>query len=988
MRWLLILLGLIVAASIGLVLAWPRMVDEPRLRAEMARLLQEAGGPRLQVQGAIRLELLPLPRITVDRVVLGDRAAMGGAPDFEADRVDLEIAPLALLAGRIEPSRLQLVRPQIDIADGAVAAGEALLRGLSGGALAGLQRIDIVDGTIRQDAASGWPDPIAAIDLTATRSEDATFRVEASAAVAGDPLRLVLAGAPLAVGVPVSLTMEMRSGPRDSPAELDFRGSMVPGQDGTRLDGALRVDAQRRPLPAWVDDTLGWGGVVWPNLPWALQGRLSVTQGLVGLTDAEISLPGGRLRGTVAVDFGPAPAFDLSLDGSQLELTPELLRAVQDLGSGSRLPEPWTGRAQLRLADLVWRNDRVRGLQAEMEWPRGRGPDLRQLEANLPGASSLRWVGTGRGTNELPLAGKIDLQSGELRRLLTWLGAVPDDLPQGGLTSLDMSAAAGIGPGRFRLDDLRVRLDATELTGSVTYAADTRPRLDVVLAADRLNVALYADTAPARTAWSKWRDRLQSLDGRIDLTVDRLSHDVLRGRGFRLLAGLETGQLSLEELHLADLGGASLELRGALDLRQGRYGLAVDARLSEAKPFLRLLHVEPPAEIERLAPLRLTGDMRGGAETAQLDLKLSGQRASASLSGTLGTELDGKQIDLAATVAASDAADLLQALGWPGPPDRSALGAVDAQVGIRRQSGPLELSGRGRVGRSELDGRVSIAMGAERPLVEGALHAAMLDTGLLAAAYETLAIPLAFPPGRPWLWPGDWPSQPLRWEWLKAVDLKIALDAAALRHRAAELPGAGMEVTLEAGTLTLSRITVPIAGGELKGTVTLGPAPGYVILGTDLRLEGARAEQLAAALAPGSGFSGTMDVAAELAAEGQSVAGLVASLRGNGELAIRAGRVSGLELGQAAEARGSAGTELSTQGPFNVSQGILTSAASGMTLELGMTEARLDLKLDLLTWILDAQLAAALPGSRETTGIIRLFGPPGRVVPVPTAPAP
>ena len=34
---------------------------------------------------------------------------------------------------------------------------------------------------------------------------------------------------------------------------------------------------------------------------------------------------------------------------------------------------------------------------------------MRQLEANLPGASSLRWVGTGRGTNELPLAGKIDL---------------------------------------------------------------------------------------------------------------------------------------------------------------------------------------------------------------------------------------------------------------------------------------------------------------------------------------------------------------------------------------------------------------------------------------------------------------------------------------------------------------------------------------------------------------------------------------------------
>lgn len=987
MRWLLILLGLIVAAGIGFVVAWPRLVDEPRLRAELAKLLQEGGGPPLQIQGAVRLELLPLPRITVDRVVLGDRAAMGGAPDFEADRIDLEIAPLALLAGRIEPRRLQLVRPQIDIADGAVAAGEALLRGLSGGELAGLRRIDIVDGTVRQGAASGWPDSIEAIDLTATRSGDAAFRVEASAAVAGEPLRLVLAGAPLAVGAPVSLTLEMRSGPRESPAELDFRGSIVPDQDGTRLDGAVRVDAQRRPLPAWVDDALGWGGVVWPTLPWALQGRLSATRALIGLTDAEVSLPGGRLRGTAAVDLGPAPTFDLSFDGSQLELTAELVRAVQDLGHGGQLPEPWAGRAQLRLADLVWRGDRVRGLQAEMEWPRGRRPELRQLEAKLPGASSLRWAGAGQGTDDLPLAGKIDVQSGELRRLLTWLGAMPDDLPSGGLTSLDLSASAGIGPGRLDLADLRVRLDATELTGSVAYAAEMRPRLDAALVADRLNVALYAGVAPDSAAWSRWRDRLLSLDGRIDLIVDRLSRDVLRGQGFRLLAGIERGQLSLDELRLSDLGGASMEIRGSVDLGTGRYDLAADARLAEAKPFLRLLRIEPPAEIERLSPLQLTGEVHGGAETARVDFKLSGKRAAVGLTGTLGRELDGKLIDLAANVAATDTTDLLKALGWPAPADRSALGAVDARVEIRRNGGPFELSARGTLGHSELDGQASMVGGAERPRIEGALHAATLDTDLLAAVYETLAISLAFPPGRPWLWPGDWPREPLSWKWLKAADLKIALDATKLRHRAMELPGAGMEVTLEDGQLTLSRITSPIAGGELEGTVTLDSAPGYGILGADLRLTGAHAEQLAAAVAPGSGFSGTVDLAAELAAEGQSVADLVASLHGNGELAIRTGRVSGLELGRAADSSGSAVAELSARGPFNVAQGILTSREPGMELDLGVTKARLDLNVDLLSWIIDAQLAAALPGGQEATGIVRLFGPPGRAARVPTAPA-
>lgn len=987
MRWLLILLGLIIAAGIGLGVAWPRLVDESRLRAELTRLWQEAGGPRLQVQGAVRLELLPLPRITVDRVVLGERAALGATPSFAADRADLEIAPLALLAGRIEPRRLQLVRPQVDVAAGATDAGAALLRGLSGGGLAGLQRIDIVDGTVQQATSSGWPEIIEAIDLTATRSTDLDFHVEGSGAVAGEPVRLLLAGAPLAAGAPVSLTLELRAGPREAAAGLDFRGNIVPGEDGARLDGALRLDAERRPPPAWVASAMGWKGVVWPTLPWALQGRLSTTPGVIGLTDAEFSLAGALLRGTMAVDLGTNPAFDISLDGSQLQLTPDLLQAVQDLGKSGKVPEPWAGRARLRLAELGWRDDRVRGLQAEMEWPRGSGPQLRQLEAKLPGASTLHWAGTGSGTDELPLAGRIDLQSGELRRLLTWLGAGPDDLPVGGLTSLDMSATAGIGHGRLELADLRARLDATELTGSVAYAAEPRSRLDVVLAADRLNAALYAGTAPAATAWSTWRDRLLSLDGRLELTIDRLSRDALRGQGFRLLAGLDAGQLSLDELRLSDLGRASVEIRGSVDLGQGRYDLAADARLAQAKPFLRLLHVEPPAEIERLSPLRLTGEVHGGAGSARLSLALTGKRMAAGLTGTLGGELDGKQIDMAATVAAADAADLLQALGWPAPADRTALGTVDARVEIRRNGGPFQLSARGTVGPSELDGQGSIVQGAEKPRIEGTLHAATLDTDLLAAAYETLAIPLAFPPGRPWLWPGDWPREPLRWEWLKAADLRIALAAAKLRHRAAELPGAGMEVTLEDGRLTLSRINSPIAGGQLEGTVTLDSAPGYGVLGTDLRLTGAHAEQLAAAVAPGSGFSGSIDVAAELAAQGQSVADLVASLRGDGELAVRTGYLSGLELGQSTDNNGSAVAELSARGPFNVTQGILTSLEPGLELDLGMSKARLGLNVDLLSWIIDARLAAALPGSQEAMNIVRLFGPPGRAALVPPPPA-
>ena len=67
MRSLLILAGILVAALAAFALAWPRLVDAEALRAELARLLRSAGGSELQFQGAVRLELLPLPRVSIER---------------------------------------------------------------------------------------------------------------------------------------------------------------------------------------------------------------------------------------------------------------------------------------------------------------------------------------------------------------------------------------------------------------------------------------------------------------------------------------------------------------------------------------------------------------------------------------------------------------------------------------------------------------------------------------------------------------------------------------------------------------------------------------------------------------------------------------------------------------------------------------------------------------------------------------------------------
>ncbi len=122
-RGVLVLAGILVALIVAFLVAWPRLVDVPGLRGELARLLRETGGSNLRIDGAVRLELLPLPRVAIERAVIGDRIEVGPGPRFAADRIDVELAPLALLAGRIEPRGLQLVRPRLELTDRSASPG-------------------------------------------------------------------------------------------------------------------------------------------------------------------------------------------------------------------------------------------------------------------------------------------------------------------------------------------------------------------------------------------------------------------------------------------------------------------------------------------------------------------------------------------------------------------------------------------------------------------------------------------------------------------------------------------------------------------------------------------------------------------------------------------------------------------------------------------------------------------------------------------------
>jgi hypothetical protein len=221
------------------------------------------------------------------------------------------------------------------------------------------------------------------------------------------------------------------------------------------------------------------------------------------------------------------------------------------------------------------------------------------------------------------------------------------------------------------------------------------------------------------------------------------------------------------------------------------------------------------------------------------------------------------------------------------------------------------------------------------------------------------------------------------------VDLQLELEVARLRQGGRTLPGAQAKAALEDGRLAVSRIVLPLAGGTLDGTLTLEHEGGYATLGADLRLAEARAEFIAAALAPGSGLEGRLGLRAGLLAQGRSIADLVGSLRGEGELALSDGRLPGVALEPEPGAAAPTIDIVELSGPFHVEGGVAASSGPGLTLIHPAGEAEVQLRFDLLAWLAELRLdgrVAASPVERPPS--VRLIGAPGRLREVPAAVAP
>lgn len=315
-----------------------------------------------------------------------------------------------------------------------------------------------------------------------------------------------------------------------------------------------------------------------------------------------------------------------------------------------------------------------------------------------------------------------------------------------------------------------------------------------------------------------------------------------------------------------DLQISDLDLHLELPL-SGSATLAGQARVNGTPLSLE-------AEIASLPQL-----IDGGLSAVALGLDWSG--GTGRFEGQMGMApaLDGQ-----VTLAATDLAPLLALLGAAMPDLPQGLGRdrveLSGQVTLANTHSAHLRGARLLLDDTELALALDLIPGDARPLIRGTISAARLSLPQGASVDN-----------------GDagWSTSPIDVSGLFAADAEIALALGGLEGAGVTLGPVDLRATLTQGRLVLDIARIGIHGGALGGQFVVNGRAG-LSMGGDLRLSDVQLSPLLTELAEYDRLEGTGSASLRFLSVGNDMATLMRGLSGEGDLALGAGAILGLDL--------------------------------------------------------------------------------------------
>ncbi len=640
-RWVGIGFLLLVALLGGVVALGPSLIDWNAYKDPLAEAVGRATGRKLAIAGTLSLELLPRPRLVARTVSLGN-APDGSEPEMaRVDRLEVRLAPWALLTGRFELRSLDLIRPTIlleRLPDG-TGNWEGVIQHLSrqgreGRLQLALERIGIADGTARYRSADGTERGLEGIDATLTESAQGQVAIVGSGKLGPTPLRFEANLASAGGEGPLRILVSGGDG------EAEVTGTLHRGEALGFL-GRLRVktpSAARSlialalataPLPAGLDQRF------------AAEADLRLEGALLGASGLRIEFGGAVAGGKTELNVQTRTAMlELAMSRFDLDAWPK-----DETGASWPelvLPTDWSASARLSIEALVWQAGIISQVRAAARLEGGQIA-IDEAKALLPGGSDVSVVAALEPAEggRWRWSGRLTAASDNLRGLLQWLGANPAGVPADRLRKLNLKARlSGLGP-NLDVSEIDARIDASHVTGGIAAVLRARPGLGIGLAIDQINIDAYLPR-PENGGGQGEPSTAPNLFGRLDtnfnLALAELTYAGEALKELRAEGTLQNGDLVLRQLSGRTASGGSARIAGRIaGLIGGSPELDLEFDLA-AKDGAKLVRLAGLAEPEvPLGGMSVSGTAAGkpGAISVDVTVLAEAYDADARIVGTV-----------------------------------------------------------------------------------------------------------------------------------------------------------------------------------------------------------------------------------------------------------------------------------------------------------------------------------------------------------------
>ena len=718
MNNLLIAIAVFVITVVGALFAVPYFVDWNSYRSDFEEEASRIVGREVQVDGEVKLHLLPTPYFRLEKVRIADTS-----PDvtfFKADSLSIRLSIAPMLRGIVEVNEIEFQRPFVRLALDQKGAWnwQSLAKTLaSAGYMPSnvtLQSLRITNGVL----ALYGPEGIERTKLEGINGElsapalEGPYRFRGVFASGGAERELRLATATPDSDGSVRMRASVRFADSGAAYLIDARAADLMGMPRLEGDITARVPIAGlwQPLPQ---------GTAVKRKPAVGEDELNVDKSIAafelkspikadasGVELQELSLTfeqDGRpqiITGSMRADWRKQLALDLTLASRWLDLdrisaAGESSSPIEGIAKFSArlrdlMPGQGTARATLTIDQANFGQETIGPVRLSMMGSEEK-LEIQEFRVGLPGGSRGELQGTLSGSAKaVVFDGNLGLRGTSIARFVAWASGNSLPINPRGDGQFGVLAQLSVAGGKAAAREIVGNLSGSALRGSAHYQWEGRPELAVALEGPKIDARAFVP------AGSSLADVFGFLLGGADAKQDEgrgrpAAKPAWRGAQPDMRLRMHAGQLvtsarvysdavaqievkggQLVNLQLRLLGGDfSLELQGSSSAdaagrpKGGLRGVATADTADGVAPLMEILGVpvalRPAAERSpSLAPLRLAGTVTFGSRTpASADLVVDGEASGATV--RLNAQFDGGlagwrsgKADITATADATD----------------------------------------------------------------------------------------------------------------------------------------------------------------------------------------------------------------------------------------------------------------------------------------------------------------------------------------------